>query len=372
MMPRAAAVLALLFSASPAWAQTKKDRVLKHDGTVVEGNVKKDSYKGVEVDSTAIPMEQVKRVEYLDAPPTFVAAVAAIDEGKWEDAIAGLKSAWQRVKEEKDPKQALKPRPWFDQYYLFYMALSERQLGRFDEALGRLKAYREGNKEPSRFWVESFELSLECLREKGDIEGMTTLIASIGAAPPEVQEGLKKRADKQQAELLFDKKEFAKAKSLFDKLRSGSDALLAAEATAGVLRCLEEMKSGDELKRFCQQVLKDEGAPVGIKLIASNAMGRMLAGARDFKSALASFVDSAVRYAPPRGSGFEHDHEEALYQLGQCYREIAGAARDAKKYYLSAASSAFREVVSEYPSGRRREEAIRLAEQTELEASKLK
>lgn len=371
-MTRLSTILALLAAASPVWAQAKKDKVLKHDGTFLEGTVKKDSYQGVEVDSTSMPAGQVKRVEYSDAPPTFVAGVAAIEDGKWEEAIAGFKTAWQRVKEPGPGEQALKCRPWFEQYYLFYMAVAERQIGRFDDALARLKSYREGNKEPSRFWVESFELSLECLREKGDIEEMTKLIASISTAPSEIQGGLKKRADKQQAELLFDKKDYAKAKALFDKLRSDSDALLAAEATAGVLRCLEETKSTDELKRFCQQVLKDDSAALGIKLIASNAMGRMHAGAKDFKAALSCFVDGAVRYGPPRGSGFEHDHEEALFHLGQCYRELAATAKEAKKYYFNAAASTFREVVSEYPSGPRREEATRLAEQMELEASKVK
>lgn len=368
---------ALLAAASPAWAQSK-DKVIKRDQSFVEGAITKDDYKGVVIGSTTIPADQILRVEYKDQPPSWPSAMSAIEEGKWDDAVGALKSAWQRVKEgEIDDKTKKKVtwqvRPWFDQYYLYFLGYVERQLGRFDEALTRFSTYREA-KEPGRFWVESFELSMECLREKGDIDGMTKLVASIDTAPTELKPVLQKRAKKQQAELLFEQKKYEDAKKLFETLKGDSDTIVRAESNAGIIKCLEEMKSLDELKRFCESVLKDDLQIAGVKLIASNAIGRQLANAKDHKNALRYFVDSTVRYNPGRGSGFERDHEQALFDLALCYRQLGNAATEktAKRYYFNAAASAFRETALEYPSGRRRDESMKLADVMAQEAEKQK
>ncbi|MBI2898924.1 MAG: hypothetical protein HYY17_01955 [Planctomycetes bacterium] len=373
-----------VLSASPAWAQ--KDKVTRRDQSVVDGSVSQDSFKGVKVGNTEIPPDQVLRIDYKDAPPSFTSALDAIAEGKWEDAISGLKSAWQKVKEgevdAKTNKRVPWPcRPWFDQYYLFHLGYCERQLAKFDEALTHLTACREMKdghpKEPSRFWADAFELSLECLRERGkpeDLDEMTKLIATIDAAPKDLQDGLRKRARKQQAELLFDKKEYARARELFEGLQRESDPDLKAGGTAGVIKCLEELKNVEELKRFCARVLADEGVPVGVRLIASNAVARVLRDAKDLRGAIRQYVDSVVRFNPGRGSGFERDHEEALYFLGLCYRQMAADSKEAtaKKYYYGAAASAFREVALVYPSGRRRDESLKLADQMDQEAAKVK
>lgn len=378
-------VAVFLAAAVPAWAQAKQDKVVKRDRTVVEGKITQDKYSGVVVGGTTIPAEQVARVEYADCPASFLSAFSAMDEGKWEDAISGLKSAYDRVTTGPE-KERLKVGKWFEPYYLFYLAYCERNLSRYDDALRRLAAYRETKdgtpKEPSRMWADAFELSLECLRERGkpeDLDEMTKLIASIDTSAPkdpkEFRDGLKKRARKQQAELLFDKKEYAKAKETFEQLVGDPDPAIKADANAGIIKCLEEMKKPAELKAFCDRILSVDTNPLGLRLLASNALARSLRDdAKDLRGALRQYVDSVVKYNPGRGSGYERDHEEAIFQLADSYRKLAGVAKEVsgKKFYLGAAASAFREAALTYPSGRRRDEALKLADQADQEAAKLK
>jgi len=377
---RASVALLVLAASADAWAQPKKDRVVKRDRSVVEGQVKQDKFSGVVVDGQTIPADQVLRVEYYDAPPSFLSAFAAMDETKWEDAVSGIKAAYDRVYTGPD-RERLKVRSWFELYHLFYLGYCDRQLGRFDDALRRFASVREmkdkNPKEPSRMWADAFELSLECLRERGkaeDLDEMTKLIASIDAAPQELQAGLRKRAQKQQAELLFDNKAYDKAKDLFDSLRRESDPALRADGTTGVIKCLEEMKRPAELKSFCEQVLRDESFSMGVRLVSSNALARSLQDAKDFRGALRQLIESVVRLHPGRGSGYDRDHEEALFQLGVCYRRLGADSKDApaKRFYFESAASALREAALTYPSGRRRDEALKMADQADQEAAKSK
>ena len=368
------AIIAFLLLTSPAWAQKKQDKVTRTDGKEYVGRISEDSFKQVRIGSNTIKASEVAKVEYYDAPPSFKGALSAIQEEKWADALSGLKSAHKRVIEEKRPRQKWKCRPWFIQYYNFYTGLCERNLGRFNAALKTLEKVRAKNTEPSRLWADSFELALECLREQGDMAGMDKLIKSISTAPGALKSNLQLRGQKQQAELYIDKDDFKQALTLFKRIQSTSDQTIRSEAQTGVIRCLVKLKRNSELEQYCRQILSQKGASAGLKLMASNALGYSKKNTKDYRGAIRHFVESVVLYAPSRASGYGQEHEEALYQLGSCYAELAEEASEirAKKYYLGAAAKSYRELGTTYPSGRKRDEAMSLADRLEAKSSKLK
>ncbi len=374
MINKTLPIIAWILLSSPLWAQKKQDKVTRTDGKVHVGRISEDSYKQVRIGSTTVRASEVAKVEYYDAPPSFRGALAAIQEEKWSDALSGLKSAYQRVIKEKRPRQKWKCRSWFTQYYLYYTGMCERNLGRFNAALETLAKVRKKNPEPSRLWGESFELSLECLREKGDLAGMDNLIKTIASAPPQLKSSLKMRGQRQQAELYFDEKDYRKAHDLFRKLQSGPDLTIRDDAQVGVIRCLEKMNRASELERVCRQVLSQPQSATHLKLISSNALGYSKKNMKDFQGAQRHFAESVVLYAPSRTSGYTGEHEEALYQLGTCYSKLAEKASNkrAKKYYLNAGARTFRELATGYPTGRKRDEAVTLAGRLEAKSSDLK
>ena len=374
MLNKTFAMVAFLLLTSPAWAQKKQDKVTRKDGKEYLGRIAEDSFKQVRIGSTTIKAAEIENVEYYDAPPSFKGALDAIQEEKWADALSGLKSAHKRVVVEKRPRQKWKCRSWFLPYYHFYTGLCERNLGRFDAALKTFEKVRAKNSEPSRFWGDSFELSLECLREKGDMAGMDKLIKSIATAPGSLKSNLKLRGQKQQAELYIDKDNFQKALSLFKKIQSTSDTTIRGEAQAGVIRCLVKLKRTSELEQYSRQIISQTNSSIGLKLMASNALGYSKKKSKDYRAATRHFVESVVLYAPSRTSGYRQEHEDALYQLGSCYSELAEEASETKtkKYYLGAAAKSYRELATTYPSGRKRDEASTLADRLEAKSSKLK
>ncbi len=373
MTHKALPLLAFLLLTSPAWAQRKQDKVTRKDGKVHVGRITEDSFKQVRITGATIRANEVAAVEYFDAPPSFTLALADIREEKWVDALSRLKTAWQRVKEEKRARKRLDCRPWFTPYHHYYTGLCERNLGRFDAALETLAKVRDKTVKTSRFWEGSFELSLECHREKKDRDGMDKLIQNISTAPPELQSLLRNRGRRQQAELCFDGEEFRKALELFRKLQSDRDEEIRGVAQVGIIRCLVKMDRASELEQYCRQVISGERSPVTLKLIASNALGASKINEKQYREALRHYSESVVFHVPPRGSGYGRDHEDALFQLASCYAKLAGEASEtrAKKYFLTAAARTFRQLERTYPSGGRREEAASRAGRLETRASRV-
>jgi tetratricopeptide (TPR) repeat protein len=365
----AAAFLAALPALSgvegPVQAQpAPKDRVILKKGNPVEGIVQKDTWKDVVIQVGAsnqtIRADDVQKIEYFDAPLAFRGAMAAIESEKWSEANSALGSAEQFVND-KETKPAQKPRGfpqgWFPAYLAFYRGLCQMQLGQYDNAIKHFEKVRKDFKD-CRFLPQAFEYALQALRERKDTKGMEAIEKEIEQAPGELKTDLTARARRQRAELLYEENKYPEAKALFDQLRNSSDPDVAADATSGFIRCLQGLKDVAGIENFCKGI--PATAPTPVLLIASNALGEVAFDKKDFVRAREHYVKSVVLYNPGRtGSGIEREHEKALYKLACCYEQLIEATKDAKakEFWMAAASSAFREITIEYPTGRYREEA---------------
>lgn len=370
--------LAILAAAVLAQAQPqapKVDRVTPKKGTPVEGEIQKDTWKDVVVKvgaaSQTLRADDVQRVEYWDAPPAFKGAMAAMDQEKWSEAIPALASAEEYSKSKE--KNVVKPRPWFEGYLLFHRGYCQMQVGKTSQAVPQFeKLINEPAFKESRFLAQAYELLLECHRELGDVARMEEVEKKIEAAPAELKADLQTRARRQRAELLYDKNKYDEAKKLFELITSSPDADVAAAGTMGVIKCLEGLKDAPGIETYCNKVLTTAVQP-SLLLIATNALGNIAFEKKQFTQARDRYIQSVVRHNPGRtGTGIEREHEKSIYRLGQCYEALLAEAKDEKlKEALSAmASSAFREVSIEYPSGKYREQAIALAQKYEKKDDK--
>ncbi len=349
---------ALALAASPA--QQSKDRVFLKKGMPVEGTVQKDTYREVVVSGAGgtqtLKADNVLRIEYGDAPPAFRGALVALEGDKWSDALNSLRSAEELFNSKE--RTITKPRAaWFLPYLAYYRGLCLLQLGRSADAILQFDKIRKEYKE-SRFLPESYELTLQAYRERGDVEAMNKFEKEIDDAPSEIRNELKARAKRQRAELLYDKNKYAEARVLFEEIARSSDPEIATEGMIGVIRCLAGTKDAGALEAYCKKVLQTARQPA-ILLIASNALGDAAFEKKEYAGARDHFVNSVVRFNPGRtASGIEREHERALYQLARCYEAMMKASKDDSKDDLARmCSSAYRELSIEYPSGRYREEA---------------
>ncbi len=375
-MKTAAALLAALAAAlapSAALAQAqlpKVDRVTPKKGTPVDGEVQKDTWKDVVIKvgaaSQTFRADDVQKVEYWDAPPAFKGAMAAMDQEKWSEAIPALASAEEYSKSKE--KNVVKPRAWFEGYLLFHRGFCQMQVGKTGDAVKQFdRIVNEPAFKESRFLAQAYDLLLECHRELGDVAKMEEVEKKIDAAPAELKADLQTRARRQRAELLYDKNKYDEAKRLFDQITTSPDAEIASAGTMGVIKCLEALKDAPGVETYCNKVLTTAVQP-SLLLIASNALGNIAFEKKQFAQARDRYIQSVVRHNPGRSaSGIEREHEKAIYRLGQCYEALLGEAKDEKlKDALAAmASSAFREVSIEYPSGKYREQAVALAQKYE-------
>lgn len=352
-MHLALVVTAALLAAAP---QAKKDRVV-HKGGAAEGTVQKDTYKEVVIAGTgapqSIPAENVDKVEYFDAPPAFTGALMAVAQEKWAEALSALGSAEEYVNSAAREKSVVKPRAWFAAYVTYYRGLCLFKAGQTDAALKLFEKIRKEFKE-SRFLVESFELTLEAYRVRGNVAAMDAFDKEIDAAPAEIRGGLKSRAERQRAELLFDKGQFKEARALFEKNAASADPAVAAECTGGVIRSLVGMKDAAAVEAYCKKVLSTTTQPA-LLLLASNALGQGAFDRKAWAEARTHFINSVVRYHPGRpGTGIEREHERAIYTLARCYEALSAEAKEtpAKNSLQIMAARTYRELATEYRSGR--------------------
>jgi tetratricopeptide (TPR) repeat protein len=357
-----AIVLSLaLLAAQKAPEPAKVDRVTLRTGPPVEGEVQKETFKEVVIKTGAatqtLPAMNVIKVEYWDAPPAFKGAMAAIEVEKWSEALPALASAEDHAASKE--KGVIKPRAWFPVHLAFYRGQCQLQLGQTDKAIQNFEKLRKDAAfKDNRFLAQAYEMTLEAFREKGDTARMEETEKEIEGAPGELKQTLQTLARRQRAELLYDKNKYEDARKLFETITTSPDPAVAAAGTSGVIRCLSGSKDASGLDSYCKKVLSTATQP-SLLLIASNALGDAAFEKKEFAAARDLYIQSVVRHNPGRGSGVERDHERALYRLGQCYEALLEAAKDAKvKDAVSAmASSTFRELSMEYPSGRFREEA---------------
>jgi tetratricopeptide (TPR) repeat protein len=370
-MPKTAcltAAIALALSAA-AFGQPKSDpkidRITLKKGGVAEGTVTKDSYTKVEIQISGgsptgyTPAEiarsgPVVKIDFWDMPGPFRGALNDIEAGNWQEALGKIAGAEDSVnlKEIKVIPRAF----WFGAWVNYYRGVCLKELARPEDAIKSFKKLIDKQKD-SRFVPDAYELILECYRDKGDSEGADAFLQEIEKAPKEIQPQLKKRAQKQKAEILLTQDKPKDALPLFEGLTNDADPDIKADAIMGVIKCKSKIDP-EQLASYCKTVLTT-AQDASLLLAASNALGDSAFGRKQYAEAKNYYIDSVVRYHPGRSSPLAKEHEKALYHLARCYEEMAAGAKDAnaKKTYEIMAGRTYRELSLEYASGRYRDEA---------------
>jgi hypothetical protein len=368
-------LLGALLAFCPAGLQAGKDRkdqVTPFQGAVIEGEIQRDTWKEVVIKvggaTQTIPANNVKKVDYWDAPPAFKGAMGSFEQEKWAEVLSALSSAEEYANSKE--KGILKPRPWFGPYLAWYRGKCMMEVGRSDDALRQFEKIRKEFKD-SRFLAQAYESSLEAFREKGDVAKMDEFEKEIEQAPGELKLNLQVRARRQRAELLYDKAKYEEARKLFETITTAADPEIAAAGTAGVIRSLSGLKDLAGLETYANKVLATSKQPA-LQLLASNALGEGAFEAKKFDAARDRFIQSVVHFNPGRGTGIEREHEKALYRLALCYENLmaAAGAPEHKQALAGMAASTYRELSIEYPSGKYREEASLKAAKLESSAEK--
>lgn len=367
------AAIWLFAAALSQGALVQKDKVTLKKGSVLEGTVQKDTWRDVVVQTGAAPQtvrgDEVQKIEYADAPLAYRSAMAALEQEKWSDVVSALGSAEEFYNT--PPKGVPKPRAWVPSYVAFYRGMCLMKLGKADDALKQFDRIRKEFKD-SRFIASAFELTLEAYREKGLVEQMDAFDKEIDQAPPELRTALQSRAKLQKAEMLKDKAKYAEARALFEQIASSADPELAERGAAGVISCLSGLKDGSAIESYCKKILSTAQQP-SLLLMAANALGDAQFDKKAWGEAKNHYIQSVVKYNPGRtGTGIEREHERAIFRLAQCYEQMYEGAKDAgaKHLFQVMASSAYREVTIEYPSGRYRDEATKQAVKLEPKEEK--
>lgn len=373
-MNRALGLVFLLGTAATAAAQAKADpkidRLKLRKGNVLEGTITKETHKEIAIalatggSSQVFAPSDVLKIEYGDAPEAFKRAMEDIEGSNWSDALSKINSAEESV----DQKLVKAPRRWwFDPWVLYYRSLCLKETSRPGDAIKWLSKLIEKHKD-ARLLPDAYDLILGCYRDKGDLAGALEFMKEIEKAPDPIKAQLKKRAQKQQAEILLQQGKPEDAKPLFEQLAREADPDLKAEATAGVIRCLALSKNPADLVAYCEGVLRNQSSQPGLLLIASNALGDHHFKRRAWHEARDAFIAGAVRYPPPRGSALTREHDRALYQLARTYEALASEEKgDLARWYSKQAGRTYRELAQEYPSGRYRNEAVAKAARLDQE-----
>ncbi|MBI2932475.1 MAG: hypothetical protein HYY16_12555 [Planctomycetes bacterium] len=357
-----------LIAAAVAQSKGKVDRITLRNGKVAEGTIVKETYVKIEIQmggtaptgyapADVAQVGLIAKIEYADMPAALANALKEIESAEWQEALAKINSAEDSVVTLKREKKPVPRAFWFEPWINFYRGVCLKELARPDDAVKSFKKLIEKQKD-ARLVPAAYEQILECYRLKDDAEGATAFIAEIEKAPAELKVQLKKRAQKQQAEIHLQKNEADKALPLFQELARDTDPQLRADGIVGVIRCKTLSKNPDDLIRYCEQVLSTSSDPA-LLLVASNALGDSHFERKQFTEAKNHYVNSVVRFHPGRGSPLTSEHERALWQLAQCYQQLASAAQDksAKDAYERMAGRTYRELSLEYRSGRYADEA---------------
>lgn len=381
-----AATLILFGAATAAEAQARRragakkplrDKVTVVSGDVLEGTVSKDTWREVVISvgtsrKKTIPAEQVVSVEYGNAPPAFRGAMAALKQEKWSEAYSALASAEEFSVSK--VRGIIKPGPWFKSYLPYYRGVCHMNLRRTQKALAEFSKVRKNFSE-SRFTGEVYGNMLTLYGRMGDPAALAAFEKELNKAPPALRKKLKDQASRQRADLLFSKQQYDQAKKLFEQIARSPDPGLAAEGAEGVIKCLYAKKDMKGVEGYCRKVL-GTSRNTSLLLIASNALADAKYDQKKYSEARDAYIKSVVLYNPGRrsGTGIERQHERALWRLARCYEELIELARTDrhKDAVRRMASSAFRELSIEYPSGRHREDAAARAERHKVSGSKKK
>jgi tetratricopeptide (TPR) repeat protein len=265
---------------------------------------------------TTVPVNEIVKIQYSGEPSLLRSVRTAIDEGRYEDAVASL----ERIKPEDAKRPAIK------QDLEFYQALAKAHIalaGSDDQAVveaGKLMGAFVRRNTDSYHFLEGCRVLGDLYVAVGQYAAAQQYYAQLGKAPwPEYK--MRAAVALGWALLAEGKSEQALAsfQSALDTRAQG--ALADAErlaATLGKARCQAEAGKSDEAVKLVEDVIA-RASPEKVELHAQayNALGIAHAKAGRPQDALLAFLHVDLLYFKSR-----KDHIEALENLVELWPQV--------------------------------------------------
>lgn len=352
-MARRSVVLALLMLAlrGPAFAQQKDVITLKNhetrDGKVVRVTFKEVAYSpGGQAEMSEL-VADVEGIFFFDAPFALGRGEEELRRGNVEGALAQFRRALDDV--DRGACRSL-----HKQYILYAMGRAHQQGGNLKEAV---KAYRRLLAEvpDSMFAAQTVDRAKACAEQAQDWAAVDDLIDLMRKAPGGLRDFMRPLADDAEAWKLFRERKFAEARDRFERLAREPNPETQAKAKAGVIRCLASEKRTEDLRRFCETVVRGNDTEAVLVGAAWTALGD-LAYAQSQEKDLAALKEALLYYLrarelyPPSAGGSPDDHVRALFHAARCFDKLrdAKSSPDDKNEYKKRALDLYEEVLREY------------------------
>ncbi len=316
---------ACVFLPASASAQVN-DQIYGSGGTPTRGDISKSTPDYVEVavggSTRKIEVNKIRKINFGGEPNELRTARGHVAEGRYEDAIDTLSKL--------DKSTLTRAMILQDYYYLRAYAAARLALtggGDKAAALAALKTFvsKQGGSKSHRAY--------ECAEVLGDLAvslqeygEATTYYRVLERAP---WKDYKMRSSVLQASALLRQEKYSEALEKYDEVVSSTlDDAGAQEqkrlATVGKATCLAEGGDADAGIKLIEKVINSNEAQQHPVLFgrAYNALGRCYVKAGKPKDALLAYLHVDVMfYAEPE------THAEALYYLGQLWKQVKNSER---------------------------------------------
>lgn len=358
--------------------------VTKTDRSVVEGTISKDDFNEVHVKpekgaAQKLKAEEVRLIEYADAPPGFINALQLVEQGRYKEALEQIRAAEENlkiIKEElskrptarKFPDAVVADDKWWIPYSAYYRALCMRMTRNYIEAGEQYDLILTGHKD-FRMVREAYLGAMRSAIDRSDPDKAKAqaLLTAAMTDKARLGERLLKDLELAQIEVLVRTEDYDAAAAAYERLAASSDEDVAVQGVRGVLLC-KTKKGATDIPSYCANLIATKSSRK-IKMVAAAALGEAVRAKGDYRTAVGHFVDAIVAYYPGRGSGLEGEHEDALFNLAACYEEMgkAGKGKAAGVYWKMAAAT-YQEFLASYTSSDRAEDAAKKKSEAEAQA----
>lgn len=302
---------------------------------------------GVRGGEILAPSERVASVVYHDTPGGLLQGEQALERGDAPEAIREFERALADVRRGRS-------RRFHRQEAVRGIARAHSRAGHGTEAMGAwlsLVAEVPDSVHAREAWQEALGWALR-LRDKDALKSVADRLRKQPVARK-----MAPQADLARAALAEWEGRFQEARSAFGRLGEGDPSWIREESRLGITRCLVSEHRSEDLRRFCESVLKDDQAAPRVRARAYNLLGDSLFQQAErgsdpllWKGALLRYLRTVVLY-PPAAGGECDDHAKALARAARCFERLGASFREeaSREEYRRRADGLYREVAGQYP-----------------------
>jgi len=308
----ALAGIALLGAVASASDYVVMKNDVRHSGKVIRDDAKGVTLKLKPGGQAVFDRSKVKEVLYDEGerPMEYRIGVESFKKGRYEAALESLTAAMEA-----------KHHPLLEQYILYYIGLSSKELGRPAKAVAAFeKLEKQGTK--TRFLNEAIKELVGLEIESGNPKKAEARLKKARALIGRVQYGYN------MARIAERQGRHAEAERLYKQAAASGDPVVAEQAVLGVARCLVARKRPEDAVRRLRGFIKRERSPTisaQAYVLLGDALKAQAKTPDDWEQAMLAYMRVPCLY-----EGDEATEAKALYEASRCFRAM-NAEKSAKR-----------------------------------------